>query len=111
MERLAPEGADVVFRIDSVAGERDGFGRLLAHAFVSGRQLELVQLRQGWAEVYRYHDQHFEGLSRFYAAQDQARAAGRGVWGRCGGDFHSSRNLDAEAVVHEDGAAGETTLA
>jgi micrococcal nuclease len=92
MEGLAPEGAEVVLRIDSVAGERDGFGRLLAHAFVGGRQLELVQLRRGWAEVYRYHDQKFEGLSKFYAAQDQARNGDRGVWGRCDGDFHSSRD-------------------
>jgi micrococcal nuclease len=92
MEALAPEGATVRLRYDSVAGEEDTFGRTLAHAFVDGRQLELIQLRRGLAYVYRYDGQHFEGLDRFYAAQDQARSADRGVWGSCGGDFHSAKS-------------------
>lgn len=91
MRRLAPDGAEVTLRPDSVADEYDRYGRLLAHAFVGGRQLEIVQLRRGWAEVYRYDEQHFDGLGRFDAAQASARLAGRGVWGRCDGDFHSSR--------------------
>jgi micrococcal nuclease len=91
MEGLAPEGASVYLRYDSVADREDVFGRVLAHAFVDGRQLELAQLRRGWAFVYRYHDQQFDGLSRFYAAADRAESEGRGVWGRCGGDFHSAR--------------------
>jgi micrococcal nuclease len=91
MEALAPEGASVRLRYDSVAGTHDTYGRTLAHAFVDGRQVELAQLRRGLAYVYRYDGQHFEGLDRFYAAQDSARSAGRGVWGSCGGDFHSAR--------------------
>jgi micrococcal nuclease len=91
MAQLAPEGARVVLKIDSVAGERDRFGRLLAHAFVGGRQLEVMQLRRGWAEIYRYRDQRFEGLERFEAAEAAAERGDRGVWGACDGDFHSSR--------------------
>jgi micrococcal nuclease len=91
MRALAPEGAEVLLRPDSVADEYDRYGRLLAHAFVGRRQLELVQLRRGWAEVYRFDDQRFDGLARFDAVQSSARRADRGVWGRCGGDFHSSR--------------------
>lgn len=90
MRRLAPEGAPVSLQTDSVAGTEDRYGRLLAHAIVGGRQLELEQLRRGWAEVYRYHGQRFDGLARFDAAEDSARRAGRGVWGICGGDFHSA---------------------
>jgi micrococcal nuclease len=91
MRGLAPEGAEVLLRPDSVADEYDRYGRVLAQAFIGGRQLELVQLRRGWAEVYRYDDQHFDGLARFDAVQVSARRADRGVWGHCGGDFHSSR--------------------
>jgi micrococcal nuclease len=85
MEQLAPEGAEVTLRYASAADHEDVYGRILAHAFIVGRQLELAQLRRGWAYVYRY-----DGLSRFYSAQDQARSARRGVWGSCGGDFHSA---------------------
>ena len=90
MRRLAPEGAGVVLRGDSVADATDRYGRILAHAFIGGRQLELAQLRRGWAYLYRFEGQRFDGLSAFKAAQRSARRAGRGVWGLCGGDFHSA---------------------
>lgn len=91
MARLAPDGAAVRLVRDSVAGEYDRYGRLLAHAFVGGGQLELAQLRRGWAEVYRYDGRRFDGLPAFQRAAASARRADRGVWGECGGDFHSSR--------------------
>jgi len=90
MDHLAPEGAGVRLRYDPVAGREDRYGRILAHAWVDGRSLELAQLHRGWAYVYRYHGQRFDGLGRFYAVQEAARRARRGAWGRCGGDFHSS---------------------
>jgi endonuclease YncB( thermonuclease family) len=91
MERLAPEGASVYLRYDSVADHEDTFGRTLAHAFVDGRRLELIQLRRGLAFVYDYHDQDFDGRDRFYAAADRAREEDRGSWRTCDGDFHSAR--------------------
>lgn len=90
MHALAPRGASVVLRGDSVADAEDRYGRILAHAFITGRQLELAQLRRGWAEVYRFQGQRFDGLARFERAEDSARRAGRGVWSSCGGDFHSA---------------------
>lgn len=89
MRVLAKDGASVVLRSDSVADSEDRYGRLLAHAFVGGRQLEVAQLRRGWAEVYRFEGQRFDGLQRFERAQRSARLAGRGVWSACGGDFHA----------------------
>jgi endonuclease YncB( thermonuclease family) len=89
MESLAPEGAVVTLRGDSVADSEDRYGRILAHAFIAGRQLEIAQLRRGWAEIYRYENQRFDGLKRFEAAEQSARDAVRGVWNQCGGDFHS----------------------
>jgi micrococcal nuclease len=88
---LAPDGVSVVLRGDSVADAEDRYGRILAHAFIAGRQLELAQLRRGWAEVYRFEGQRFDGLARFKRAEDQARRARRGVWSACGGNFHSAR--------------------
>lgn len=90
MQRLAPEGAHVQLRFDSVADRRDRYGRLLAHAFVAGRQLEVAQLRRGWATVYRFDDQQFDGLAGFERAEAAARSRLLGVWGACGGDFHSA---------------------
>lgn len=90
MHRLAPDGIHLTLRRDSVAGVEDRYGRLLAHAFVDGRQLEIVQLRRGLAYVYRYEDQRFDGLRRFEAVANAARQAARGSWGRCNGDFHSA---------------------
>jgi micrococcal nuclease len=91
MQQLAPPGAVVTLRPDSVADAHDRYGRLLAHAFLAGSQLEVAQLRRGWAEVYRFEGQRFDGLARFQRAEDQARRAGRGAWSACAGDFHSSR--------------------
>lgn len=91
LEQLAPEGAVVVLRADRVADARDRYGRLLAHAFVDGRQLEVAQLRRGWAGVFRFEGQRFDGLARFDRAEAGARRAGRGAWSLCRGDFHSAR--------------------
>jgi endonuclease YncB( thermonuclease family) len=97
MRRLAPAGATVVLRPDSVAASRDRYGRILAHAFVKGHQLELAQLRRGWAYVYRYEGQRFDGLPAFEAAERHARQAHIGVWGHCHGDFHSAEPGDQKA--------------
>ena len=90
MRRLAPDGAHLTLRPDSVADPEDRYGRLLAHAFIGGHQLEIAQLRRGLAYVYRFDGQRFDGLPRFEAAQRKARSSGRGVWGSCSGDFHTS---------------------
>jgi micrococcal nuclease len=94
MQQLAPDGATVLLRPDSVADPRDRYGRILAHAFVKGRQLELAQLRRGWAYVYRYDNQRFDGLPAFEVAERHARQAHLGVWGLCHGDFHSAEPGD-----------------
>jgi micrococcal nuclease len=83
MQSLAPEGAVAILRGDSVADSEDRYGRILAHAFIGARQLEIAQLRRGWAKVYRYGGRRFDGLKRFEAAERSAKHAGRGVWGQC----------------------------
>ncbi len=90
MRRLAPEGASILLVGDSVASAYDRYGRILAHAFVDGRQLEIAQLRKGLAYVYIYEGRSFDGLAHFEHVQQVARREDRGSWKRCGGDFHSA---------------------
>lgn len=80
----------VVLRTDPTQDTYDRYDRLLAHATVRGdrRTLQEHILEAGWAEVYVYDGVPFEHVRRFRAAERRARAAGRGVWGRCDGDFH-----------------------
>ena len=48
-------------------------------------------IRAGWANVYVYNGVPFQRVRPFRRAQAQAHTAARGVWQRCGGDFHSRR--------------------
>ena len=88
--KLAPAGAEVVLTPDPTQDYRDKYGRLLAYASVGGHSLQLAQLRAGWAEVYVFkHD--FQRVGSFRRASAVAKKHGRGVWGQCGGDFHSNQ--------------------
>jgi len=89
MARLASRRR-VVLRTDPSQDAFDRYGRLLAYVTIRGdrRTAEEHILEAGWAEVYVYDGVPFERVRRFRAAQRRARAADRGVWGRCGGDFH-----------------------
>jgi endonuclease YncB( thermonuclease family) len=67
----------------------DRYDRLLAYAKLrGGPDLALSQLRSGWASVYVYGGEPFRRVRAYRRAQRSAGRAGRGVWGRCGGDFH-----------------------
>jgi micrococcal nuclease len=61
------------------AAERDEYGRLLAYVWVGETLTNLELVRQGWTRFFtkygggRYAD-------RFRAAEDEARAAKRGLW-------------------------------
>jgi endonuclease YncB( thermonuclease family) len=67
----------------------DRYDRLLAYAKLrGGPDAALSQLRAGWAKVYVYGGRPFLRVRAFRQAQRSAKAARRGVWGRCGGRFH-----------------------
>lgn len=55
-------------------------------AATSGRP----RLHAGWTTVYRFHARRFSRLDAYERAGEQARAAQRGVWHACRGDFHAS---------------------
>jgi endonuclease YncB( thermonuclease family) len=90
MHRLA-DGRGVALVTDPSQDRFDRYGRLLAYAIRrGGLNLNLAMVRSGWAEVYVYEDNPFRRFNAFDRAERSARRADRGVWARCGGDFHSS---------------------
>ncbi len=58
---------------------RDKYGRLLAYVFVEDRNLNVEMVRQGWsAYVSKYGGERYD--RRLAEAEEQARAAHRGIW-------------------------------
>lgn len=90
MQALAPPGTRVRLLTDPSQDRVDRYGRLLAYVRLpSGRFVEDAQLEAGWATVYVYGGRPVSLYPRFRTEQQDARAGGRGVWGSCGGRFHS----------------------
>jgi micrococcal nuclease len=81
---VVPEGTEVRLERDAVA--RDRYGRLLAYVYRVDDDLlvNLELVSKGYADAVTYGDN--EALHpTFAAAEAEARAAGRGLWGVCGG--------------------------
>lgn len=92
MQALAPPGTRVVLEPDSTQDSEDRYGRLLAYVRLpDGRLAEDAQVAAGWATVYVYADRPVSRDDQFRRSQEAARAARRGVWAACGGDFHSAQ--------------------
>ncbi|MFT4036312.1 MAG: thermonuclease family protein [Patulibacter sp.] len=90
---LAPIGTQLQLERDRSQDARDRFGRRLAYVWVTSQsgETQMLQrqlLRAGWVRVYVYdRDAPFTQVGNFRRDAAQARAAGHGVWQRCGGDF------------------------
>ena len=63
-------------------------------------RLGAAQLSADWAKVYVF-ERPFRELGRYRAGESAARAAGRGTWATCGGDFHRT-----VAVAQASGGRG-----
>ena len=91
MEALAPPGTRVTLEPDPTQDRQDRYGRMLAYVRLpDGRLAEEAQLAAGWATVYVFAGRPVARDPAFRLAQAGARAARRGVWGGCGGRFHSA---------------------
>ena len=91
MSGLVPPGTHVRLETDPTQDRVDRYGRLLAYVWLpDGRLAEDVELESGWATTYVYDSNPVELFARLAAAAKRARAAHRGVWAECGGDFHSA---------------------
>lgn len=84
MKRMLQPGDRVNLVRDPSQGNRDTYDRLLRYVEFKGHDLGRKQVTKGSASVYVFDDP-FERLSPYDRSQDQASAAGRGVWGECGG--------------------------
>ncbi|MFN8160133.1 MAG: thermonuclease family protein [Solirubrobacterales bacterium] len=89
MRRMARAGTRVTLVTDSSQDLHDRYGRLLAYVVRrrDGRDLGRSQVARGWAKVYVF-ERPFRRLRAYRRSARRARRADRGVWGRCGGDFH-----------------------
>jgi len=71
-------------RTDSSQPRRDRYNRLLAYVSKGRRDLNKRMISLGLAKVYVVGER-FSAYTSYKRAQEQARSAGRGSWGRCGG--------------------------
>ena len=60
----------------------DQYGRYLRYAWIGGELFNETMVRDGVAKVLAYENVKY--LARLNAAEAEARAAGRGLWGACG---------------------------
>jgi len=90
VDRDGGRGRRVVLEGDRTQDAEDRYGRVLRYARRPGaeRTVEERILLAGWAAVYVFQDRRFERFDAFVAAARKAKRARRGVYARCGGDFH-----------------------
>jgi len=94
LTRLLPAGARVRLVHNRTGEDHDRYGRELAWVYRPGDQVVSIQERliaRGLAMVYRYRGRDLDAGDRLDDAQLAAKRHRRGVWGRCGGDFHTER--------------------
>ena len=85
------KGRAVTLITDPTQDLRDRFGRLLAYVRLTsgGTDLGAKQIAAGWSSAYVY-ESPFQKLPAYQSHEQAAKASQRGVWGACGGNFHSA---------------------
>jgi micrococcal nuclease len=89
-DREGGRGRRLLLEPDASQDDTDRYGRLLRYVHLRGarRTLEERILAAGWGAVYVYAGRRFARFDAFVAAARAAKRARRGVYRRCGGDFH-----------------------
>jgi micrococcal nuclease len=72
----------VILRGDATQDTRDRYGRLLAYAWIRGRDLGYQQIASGLARVYVY-DRPFQRLSAYRRAETLGRTRPQNLWRSC----------------------------
>lgn len=86
MKRIAPRGSTVRVTGDYTQPNRDRYSRVLAYVKTGSTQLNVSQVRAGWARVYVVGRAFLRAVP-FVASQRDAFTWRQGVWGACGGSF------------------------
>jgi endonuclease YncB( thermonuclease family) len=87
MKRLLDSGDRVTLIRDRSEDNRDRYGRMLRYVERGGTDVGRRQIGRGWADVYVF-ERPFKRVGKYRKAKGKAKARNRGVWDRCGGDFH-----------------------
>jgi len=78
-------GRRVSLRFDASQGRLDAYGRTLGYLGIRGvGDFGLAMVKRGHAAEYTY-DVAYRNQGKYQAAEQAARATGRGLWGKCGG--------------------------
>ena len=99
MKKLAlrrGRGRIVTLRSDPTQEATDRHGRLLAYVSAAGMDFGRMMIASGWATTYVL-GREFARLQTYRAAEASARSARRGVWRKCGGNFHRERSQRARS--------------
>jgi micrococcal nuclease len=84
-------GKIVTLDTDESQDVKDSFGRLLAYVDTAeGMDLGRAMVASGWATVHVFK-RNFQRLRAYESSESQAQAKSLGVYGQCGGNFHSEQ--------------------
>lgn len=80
--RALIDNAKVVsLEFDTTGGDKeDKYGRLLAYVYADGKSVQEQLIREGLVRVGYVYNKKATHLQQYYDAQDEAKAAKRGIW-------------------------------
>lgn len=71
----------VSLEFDTTGGDKeDKYGRLLAYVYADGKSVQEQLIREGLVRVGYVYNKKATHLQQYYDAQDEAKAAKRGIW-------------------------------
>jgi micrococcal nuclease len=105
MKTKLQQGEQVTIVFDPQSDRRGYYGRLLAYLHDDGTKLNYRLVTTGHARVY---DSQFSKADQFYAAEDDAQAAKRGLWHCRNVDDGSESGLTI-TQIHADASGNDNT--
>ncbi|MGH2697654.1 MAG: thermonuclease family protein, partial [Actinomycetota bacterium] len=92
-------------RLEFDVERRDRYGRTLAYIWVDDQLFNRTLVARGFAQVSTYPP-NLRYVERFVAAQHEARAANRGLWGGCPSGGSGRGGSDGAAKGGGEGSSG-----